>query len=83
MRSDAVPLDDGDMTTGPVATASLRLDIELGSNPLRGSLTGPNGPTIAFAGWIELASVIEQLHHTYDQALSQPDESPLGPSLHG
>jgi hypothetical protein len=63
------------MITGRHPVAALRLDIELGSDPLRGSLTGPGGPAIAFAGWIELASVLEAIHHSCIETLgADPDD---------
>jgi hypothetical protein len=42
----------------------VELDLEVGSEPIRGSLsTWPDAPGRPFQGWIELASVLESLLH--------------------
>jgi hypothetical protein len=39
--------------------ARVQLEIELGSDPIAGFLTGPRGDACRFTGWIELAEAIE------------------------
>jgi hypothetical protein len=38
----------------------VHLEIELQSDPIAGTLTGPGGEVRSFQGWIELTDAIEQ-----------------------
>ncbi len=40
----------------------LQLELEIGSDPIRGTLTGPRGPSQAFSGWVELGELLERAH---------------------
>ena len=42
-------------------TAYLHLAIETGSEPIAGSLNGPDDQPRKFSGWIELVEAIEQI----------------------
>jgi hypothetical protein len=42
--------------------AVLHLALEVGSEPLRGELAGPDGRARPFAGWMELARLLEDAH---------------------
>ncbi len=44
-------------------TAHLHLTIENGSEPIAGSLAGPDGKPHRFDGWIELVVAIENARH--------------------
>ena len=45
---------------GPFKT--LRLELACGSDPIRGTIGPPDGPTVAFTGWMELAAALEAAH---------------------
>jgi len=49
----AVPLPD---------IAVLRLEVEVGSEPIRGVLIAADGHRTPFSGWMELAAVLEAAH---------------------
>ena len=42
-------------------TAHLHLAIDTGSEPISGSLTGPDEQPYRFSGWIELVEAIERI----------------------
>ena len=46
--------------TGREAVLELRL--EVGSQPITGTLTGAPGGTVVFHGWIELARLLDEAH---------------------
>jgi hypothetical protein len=48
-------------------TAHLHLAIETGSEPIAGSLKGPDEEPRKFSGWIELVEAIEQIRSTTGQ----------------
>lgn len=47
---------------GRQAVLELRLDV--GSQPIRGTLSGALGVSVPFCGWIELARLLEEAHQT-------------------
>jgi hypothetical protein len=42
--------------------AVLRLEVEVGSEPIRGVLVAADGRSTTFCGWMELAAVLEAAH---------------------
>jgi hypothetical protein len=49
----------------------MRLSIEIGSDPIAGSLSVDAGASQAFSGWIELVAAIESARHA---GLSEAEE---------
>jgi hypothetical protein len=43
--------------------AEMRLSIEIGSEPIAGSIAAENGVPQKFSGWIELVAAIESARH--------------------
>ncbi len=46
----------------PAETAVLQLELEIGSDPIRGTLTDPAGASQPFSGWVELGEMLERAH---------------------
>jgi hypothetical protein len=46
----------------PGPSKTLRVELECGSDPIRGTIGAADGPTVAFTGWIELAAALEAVH---------------------
>lgn len=44
--------------------ATMQLSVEIGSDPISGSLSVDDGAPQQFCGWIELVAAIESLRHT-------------------
>jgi hypothetical protein len=59
-----------------VSTARVSLSIDVGSDPIRGSLNIGQEQPEPFCGWVELASAIEALHAPppYDPGDNPRDE---------
>ena len=55
----------------------LRLDLEVGSDPIRGALSAPDGRSAPFRGWLQLTAALERVHER--GLASLPD----GPSTAG
>jgi hypothetical protein len=45
-----------------VSIAHVRLSVDVGSDPISGSLQVDQQPSQPFCGWVELAAAIEALH---------------------
>ena len=43
------------------ATAVLTIELELGSEPLTGRITGEDGAATPFCGWLDLADALSRL----------------------
>jgi hypothetical protein len=54
------------METG---SARLQLAIDLGSDPIAGSLQSPGRDPVRFIGWIDLVAAIEEARDTSDKTL--------------
>lgn len=52
------------MRNMPSRAAQMELSIEIGSNPIAGSVSMGNGASQQFRGWIELAATIESARET-------------------
>jgi hypothetical protein len=52
--------------------AHVQLVIERGSEPIRGTLTGPDGQPRGFSGWIELVESIELVRISSDPRAEGP-----------
>lgn len=50
----------------------ITLELDLGSEPITGSLQGEDGTIVPFAGWLQLAAAIER-------CTSEPGEGNSGP----
>ena len=50
----------------PGPSKTLRLELECGSDPIRGTIAVPDGPMVAFTGWMELAAALEAVHSACD-----------------
>lgn len=53
---------------------SLRLDLDLGCDPIEGELWEPTGPSLPFTGWLGLADALERATERERQAI--PHENP-------
>lgn len=51
--------------------ANVRLSIEIGSDPISGSLSVDAGATQEFCGWIELVAAIESVRHSASEGLDE------------
>jgi hypothetical protein len=40
--------------------ALLQIELERGSDPIRGTIGPPDGPAVPFTGWLELATALER-----------------------
>jgi hypothetical protein len=40
-------------------SATLHIQLECGSDPIRGTIGAAQGPRVAFTGWMELAAALE------------------------
>jgi hypothetical protein len=40
--------------------ADLHIEVECGSDPIRGAISGANGARARFTGWMELATALER-----------------------
>lgn len=58
-------------------SAELHLSIEVGSDPVTGSVSGPNGEPQLFCGWMELVAVIEAVRLGVDRAAGAALDSEL------
>ena len=56
--------------------AHLKLAVDIGSDPITGSITVDEGTPTGFCGWIELVAVIESARHDAGMA----DEIVLAPA---
>ncbi len=66
MRSVGVRTDDGamsDQTVPPEGPSALRLwlELDLGTEPIRGMLTPPGGAASPFTGWLGLTAALDAL----------------------
>jgi hypothetical protein len=59
-------------------SAELHLSIEVGSDPVTGSVSGPNGEPQLFCGWMELVAVIEAVRLGVDRAGAALDSELVG-----
>jgi hypothetical protein len=50
----------------PGPSKTLRVELERGSDPIRGSIGAPDGPMVPFTGWMELAAALEAAHVACD-----------------
>ena len=50
----------------PGPSTTLRVELECGSDPIRGSIAAPGGPAVAVTGWMELAAALEAAHAVCD-----------------
>ena len=44
---------------GRMTSTTLTVELECDSDPVRGTIVAPDGSTVAFVGWIELAAALE------------------------
>lgn len=60
----------------PRAEVTVRISIEIASDPIRGRILDADGRSSAFAGWMELAGLIEQARDRPDNDSNpQPGEA--------
>ena len=56
----------------PAVHAHVTIDFELDSEPIAGSLHGPDGATTTFNGWIQLVSLLQAAATTPASRAGQP-----------
>jgi hypothetical protein len=60
-------------SAGPSAT--LRIELECGSDPIRGTIGATDGPMVPFCGWMELSAALEaaraDCHHEPEAAAGE------------
>ena len=57
----------------------LVLELERGSEPIRGKITGPTGRTREYVGWLALTNALEELR----RASAEEEPFPVTPSPSG
>jgi hypothetical protein len=58
---------------------SLQLSLALGSEPISGTISYPDGHAHHFTGWIELAAALEEAHNSEDPTVVAHAHKPIPP----